>query len=85
MDLSTAFARFGEASIDVLKVDIEGAESVVFASCEPQLLNRVSQVLIEVHGSVAGSIVFSAFPENSFRCCRSGEINEFRRISDVLL
>jgi FkbM family methyltransferase len=84
MDLSTVFARFGQASIDVLKVDIEGAESVVFASCERRLLHRVGQVLIEVHGSVAGSIVFAAFPESSFRCCRSGEINEFRRIADSL-
>lgn len=47
--LAELFDLVGSDEIDVLKIDIEGAERVVFESVGPELLRRVRLIMIELH------------------------------------
>lgn len=51
ISLSELFDRFGLSSVDILKVDIEGAEEPVFASPELGWLDRVRCIQIELEPS----------------------------------
>lgn len=46
----------GISQVDVLKVDIEGAEAMLFQSLDEILLSRIGQITIEFHDFVPGSI-----------------------------
>lgn len=48
VDIDTILTAFGRDHIDLLKVDIEGAEAVVFRG-KPTWLDRVRVLVIEVH------------------------------------
>ncbi len=47
ISLREALRQFSE--IDLLKVDIEGAEYDVFAHATPEILTKVKNILMEVH------------------------------------
>lgn len=47
--LPAFFAEKGLGSVDLMKVDIEGAEIDVFESCPDDVLRRVRQISIEFH------------------------------------
>jgi len=72
----------GIDSIDLLKVDIEGAEVEVFESCA--WIGKVRVIAIETHDrlrSGCSSVVQSA--ANDFRCRQQGEITFFERPTDA--
>jgi FkbM family methyltransferase len=50
--LETLMGELGLQSIDVLKVDIEGAEVQLFASVQDETLKNINQILLEFHDSV---------------------------------
>jgi len=47
--LESFIAEIGVSYIDLLKVDIEGAEVAMFNACSDQFLKRISQICIEFH------------------------------------
>ena len=49
--LAGVMHEFGLDRIDLLKVDIEGAELEVLAGVSPSLIRRVSQSTVEIHGA----------------------------------
>jgi FkbM family methyltransferase len=63
----------GKGLIDILKVDIEGAEAVVFGDSSDAWLDRVRRIFIEVHNSASARIVLERAKRHSFavRCFRS--------------
>ena len=56
MTLETFLRRQGLDEVDLLKVDIEGAEARMFASTSDATLKRLKQVSIEFHDFIPGSI-----------------------------
>ncbi len=49
--IKSLVADLGIADIDLLKLDIEGAEVDVLAAIEPELLARIKQITVEFHGA----------------------------------
>lgn len=62
--------------IDVLKIDIEGAEVILFDKDRTQIdwLNRVRYVAIEIHDSHARSNILDLLKEYGFAILSTGEI-----------
>ena len=56
LTLETFLREQGIDSLDVLKVDIEGAEKQVFGSTSDELLRSIKQITIEFHDFVPDSI-----------------------------
>lgn len=83
VDLGSLLASSGHQRISILKVDIEGAEAVVFARNTQSWLNRVDCIAIELHDdSTFGNgseVFFSAIQGQGFEVSRSGELTICRR------
>jgi len=58
--------EFAIPRLDILKMDIEGAEELIFASNPEGWLARVELLIIEIHGPAAQSVVFRALQQNGF-------------------
>ncbi|MGJ0513392.1 FkbM family methyltransferase [Methylocystis sp.] len=59
-------ATFGLARVDILKMDIEGAETGIFRTDVEQWLPRVENVLIELHGPEAEQVVLGTLRAAGF-------------------
>jgi FkbM family methyltransferase len=70
--------REGRDRIDVLKIDIEGAEEQLFAGNVPWL-DRVDLVAVELHGPQARGAVERALEPGGWKHDRRGEIDLFTR------
>ena len=70
--------EFGMDSVDLLKLDIEGAELQVFSAIDLSWIDRVRVLAIELHGTDAERTVESAMKARSFSRERSGEKMIFR-------
>lgn len=83
LTVSDVMAQFGATHVDILKVDIEGAEREVFGPSAEQWLDRVGLIAVELHDAflpgceaiVAGRL------EARFRRSRAGEYDVFERTS----
>jgi FkbM family methyltransferase len=79
-DIPTLIDDLQARYIDVLKVDIEGAERELFAAGQPEWLSAVQNLVIEIHGETLEELVTSAIPSGDFVRSRSGELTCFRRV-----
>lgn len=71
------FDEFGTSTVDLLKVDIEGAEQAIFSAPTPWLC-RVGTLLIELHGDEASRAVHAACEGILEPDGHAGEIVGFR-------
>jgi FkbM family methyltransferase len=78
--VSDLLAAGGFPRVDVLKVDIEGAESEVFGPTAAGWLRLVRNLAIEIHGPECARIVAGAFDGFQFEPGCSGELTLFRNI-----
>lgn len=67
-------ASYGLERIDILKMDIEGAETEIFKSNPEAWLPRVQNVLIELHGKEAEEVVLGTLRKAGF------SIRQFRSV-----
>ncbi|MFN0181512.1 MAG: FkbM family methyltransferase [Gemmatimonadales bacterium] len=74
IDVGSLAAEAGFARISILKVDIEGAESVVFGPSSAAWLGRVDHIAIELHGDECAAIFHAAIANHPFDLARSGEL-----------
>lgn len=65
VSMPTLLARFGIEQLDILKMDIEGAESEVLSSGADAWLPRVRMVILEIHGE-AMTVVRPVLERNGF-------------------
>jgi FkbM family methyltransferase len=70
LDIATLLARSGERRIAILKVDIEGAERVVFGAPCPWLRD-VDNIVIELHGRDCEAIFHRAIAGAGFAVSQS--------------
>jgi FkbM family methyltransferase len=61
------------AQIDVLKMDIERAESQIFAGKDLRWLSVVKNIVIELHDEECRQIFFAALSGYNYSCVESGE------------
>ena len=85
IDISKILEQSGRQRISVLKVDIEGAEGVVFqrAGGVEKWIDRVDVIAIELHDDSefgpCSDIFLSSISEQGFQISRSGELTICRR------
>jgi FkbM family methyltransferase len=66
ISVPTIMAQHSIPVVDVLKIDIEGAETAVFSDSGLEWLSRVGRILIEIHGPEAMAAVSLAMRRNGF-------------------
>ncbi|HEY2908823.1 MAG TPA: FkbM family methyltransferase [Gemmataceae bacterium] len=69
--------------IDVLKIDIEGAEAEVFGESSSKWLPAVRNMAIELHGNECEGIVEAAMSRFPCAISRSGELTVFRGMTSL--
>ena len=79
MDIATLISRSKYDKIDILKIDIEGAESIVFSRNFEGWINKVSTFVIELHGKECKEIFYRALNPSSFSFGCSGELTIAQR------
>ena len=66
--------------IDLLKMDIEGVERLVFGDDDLTWLRQVSNIAIELHGPQARAAFFQALDGFSYESAESGELTICRNV-----
>lgn len=61
--------------IDLLKIDIEGAEAEIFSSGSSAWMGRVRNLCIELHGEACRNTFVQALADYDFDLTRSGELD----------
>lgn len=83
VDIGTLLAESGRVRISLLKMDIEGAEAVVFAENYSAWLERVDAMAIELHDdSMFGNgfqVFHAAIKDQNFQVLTNGELTICRR------
>ena len=78
VDITSLLKLSHHTSIGLLKIDIEGAEAIVFRDTYCPWLDRVEQIAIELHDdSIFGSgtdTFYNAVKKQEFKFSRSGEL-----------
>ena len=72
-------ARAGAERCDLLKMDIEGAETEVFTKNTESWLDKVDAILVEIHNDAARAAIDRACPSSLFSREQYGEKLLFRR------
>jgi FkbM family methyltransferase len=75
--IGQVLARAGFDQVDILKVDIEGAEEVAFTG-KSDWLDRVGTLVIELHGPACEDAVESAIGGRPLDRTKSGELTIYR-------
>ena len=68
-------------SSDILKIDIESAETVVFSQNYEKWLRKVQNIVIELHGEECEAIFFKAMSPYKYDLYTSGELTVCRNIT----
>ena len=66
ISLPTILERFSIARLNILKMDIEGAEKAIFSSNPEAWLDRVDLIIIEIHGPEITNLISHALQRNNF-------------------
>jgi len=78
VDINELMTLSGQTRISILKMDIEGAEAVVFATNTSSWLGRVDNIVIELHpNSIFGNaheVFFAAIKDHDFEIATFGEL-----------
>jgi FkbM family methyltransferase len=84
IDIGTILKESGHSKISILKIDIEGAEAIIFSENYESWLSAVDNIIIELHDDTlfgnAPEIVFKTVSAyNSFDMSTSGELTIFKK------
>lgn len=73
-DLVTLLDCAKLSQVDILKIDIEGSEKVIFKENSRAWLDRVRNIAIELHDEECRSVFFAALSSYDYDVLRSGEL-----------
>jgi FkbM family methyltransferase len=79
-DVETLIDMSGRNTVDLLKVDIEGAELSVFGTSAGSWLHRVRNICIELHGNDCKETFFAALKDFDYDLGHSGELTICRNL-----
>jgi FkbM family methyltransferase len=79
-DLLSLMDNAGLSEVDLLKIDIEGAERVIFSHGCEQWLDRVRNIAIELHDEECRTNFFNRLKPYSYDLSRSGELTICRNL-----
>ncbi len=79
VDMGTLLRESGQSRISILKIDIERAEAIVFASNFESWIGKVDNLVIELHDEECQRIFFKAVEGQPFNISHSGELTVCRR------
>jgi len=82
-DIGTLLAASGQERISVLKIDIEGSEKVVFASNYRHWLEKVDNLVIELHGPDCEAAFRTAIAPYDFEVTQCDELTVCKRRNGV--
>jgi FkbM family methyltransferase len=85
IDISTVLERFGLEHVDVLKMDVEGAERTIFSRIYKSWLDRVGCFVIELHDEERHDTFFQAIGREKYEVFNSFELTIARRVSPLCL
>jgi FkbM family methyltransferase len=71
--ISGLMKQFGFDRVDILKLDIEGAEEGIFSQGNDEWLGKVNAIIIETHGNKCEETVLKAIARHGFAMSRKGE------------
>ena len=81
IDIDNLLNNSGFMSIDLLKMDIEGSEAVVFSQKDAQWLTKIKNVAIELHGEECERQFFKALSTYNYDLSEYGELTICKRLS----
>jgi FkbM family methyltransferase len=82
-DIGTVLRQTAFRAIDILKIDIEGAERTVFAGSRTWL-DQVRNIAIELHDPMCEKVFFTALTGYRYDLSRSGELTLCKNISRIV-
>ena len=78
-DIGTLLEESGSETISILKVDVEGSEETIFSSNYEGWINRVENIVIELHGKKSKLVFMEAISKIGFDCSQFGELTVCKR------
>jgi FkbM family methyltransferase len=81
LDMPTLLQMCPRPVVDILKIDIEGAESTLFGEDAERWLKCVRNLCVEIHSPEAASIVEQALRGFQFEPLQSGEYNVYLNLT----
>lgn len=82
VDIGSLLETSGYERISILKIDIEGAESIVFSSNYDSWIGKVDNLVIELHGNECRAIFSKAISTNRFALSECGELTVCKRLTN---
>jgi FkbM family methyltransferase len=79
-DISSLLEESGFNTIDILKIDIERAELVVFSKNYENWLSKVKNIVIELHNEECEKVFFKALSKYKYDLSRAGELTVCKNI-----
>jgi FkbM family methyltransferase len=79
IDIETLLEKSGYDKIDILKVDIEGAEALLFSTNVNGWIGKVRTFAIELHNQECSKVFHRALEPGAFEFSGSGEITIAKR------
>lgn len=80
-EIGALLKESGFDEIDILKIDIEKAEKMLFTGRYESWLNKVKNIVIELHDEECEEIFFKALSPYRYRFSKSGELTVCKNIS----
>ncbi len=80
IDIGSLLEQSAFQRIDILKVDIERAEAVVFARNYEDWIDRIDTFLIELHDNECREVFLNALQSGRYKFSRSGELTVAQRV-----
>jgi FkbM family methyltransferase len=81
LDMPSLLGMCPHPTIDILKIDIEGAEATLFGEGAEDWLKRVRNFCVEIHSAEAASVVDHAMQKFRFDVLQSGEYMVFLNLT----
>jgi FkbM family methyltransferase len=79
IDIATLIRESGYERVSILKIDIEGAEEVVFSSGRYEWLEKVDNIVIELHGDRCERLFHQAIAGRGFAVSRCDDLTVCKR------
>jgi len=80
IDIGTLIAESGHERVSILKIDIEGAEEIVFSSGHGDWLEKVDNIVIELHGDRCAGVFHRAIAGRGFTVSQCDDLTICKRL-----